>query len=228
MATRISFESSSEIGVFAKLTNKYCLVASGGSENFYSIFESELSAVMPVVHASIGQTKTIGSLIAANSKGLLVPAITTDMELQVIRNSLPDTVRIQRVEERLSALGNVISCNDHVALVHPEIEQVTEEIIQDVLGVETFKTTIAGQPLVGSYCQFTNKGGLVHPMCSVAELDALSSLVQVPLCAGTINRGNDQIGVGMVVNDWKAFTGTETTATELSVIDAIYKLTNAG
>ena len=65
-------------------------------------------------------------------------------------------------------------------------------------------------------------------MCSVAELDALSSLVQVPLCAGTVNRGNDQIGVGMVANDWKAFTGTETTATELSVIDAIYKLTSAG
>ena len=54
MASRISFEGSSEIGVFAKLTNKYCLVASGGSENFYSIFDEELSAVMPVVHASIG------------------------------------------------------------------------------------------------------------------------------------------------------------------------------
>ena len=65
-------------------------------------------------------------------------------------------------------------------------------------------------------------------MCSVAELDALSSLVQVPLCAGTVNRGNDQIGTGMVVNDWKDFTRTETTATELSVIDAIFKLTDAG
>ena len=65
-------------------------------------------------------------------------------------------------------------------------------------------------------------------MCSVAELDALSSLVQVPLCAGTVNRGSDQIGTGLVVNDWTAFTGTETTATELSVIDAIYKLTEQG
>ena len=68
----------------------------------------------------------------------------------------------------------------------------------------------------------------MHPMCSVAELDALSSLVQVPLCAGTVNRGSDQIGTGLVANDWTAFTGTETTATELSVIDAIYKLTDAG
>ena len=112
--------------------------------------------------------------------------------------------------------------------MHPDIDLMTEEIIHDVLGVETFKTTIAGQPLVGSYCALTNDGGLVHPMCSVAELDALSSLVQVPLCAGTVNRGNDMIGTGCVVNDWTAFTGTTTTATELSVIDAIFKLTEKG
>ena len=129
MATRISFERNSEIGVFAKLTNKYCLCASGGSENFYSTFEEELSAHMPVIHASIGNCQIIGRLTVANSKGLLVPQITTDMELQVIRNSLPESVRIQRVEERLSALGNVIATNDHVALVHPEIDQSTEEII---------------------------------------------------------------------------------------------------
>jgi translation initiation factor 6 len=42
---------------------------------------------------------------------------------------LPDSVRIQRVEERLSALGNCIACNDHVALIHPELDKNTEEII---------------------------------------------------------------------------------------------------
>ena len=44
MATRISFESSSEVGVFAKLTNKYCLVGEGRSDNFHDAFEEELSA----------------------------------------------------------------------------------------------------------------------------------------------------------------------------------------
>ena len=35
MATRCQFENSNEVGVFAKLTNAYCLVALGGAENFY-------------------------------------------------------------------------------------------------------------------------------------------------------------------------------------------------
>ena len=34
-------------------------------------------------------------------------------ELQQIRNSLPDSVKIQRVEERLSALGNVVGERKH-------------------------------------------------------------------------------------------------------------------
>jgi translation initiation factor 6 len=44
-----------------------------------------------------------------------------------------------RIEERLSALGNVIACNDHVALVHPDIDRDTEELIADTLGVEVFR-----------------------------------------------------------------------------------------
>lgn len=35
MAVRASFENNNELGCFAKLTNAYCLVAIGGSENFY-------------------------------------------------------------------------------------------------------------------------------------------------------------------------------------------------
>lgn len=129
MSLRSNFENSNELGCFAHLTNSYCLVAIGGSENFYSAVEQELGVHIPVVPASIHDCKIVGRMVCGNKNGLIVPMQTSDMELQVIRNSLPESVKIQRVEERLSALGNVVACNDHVALIHPELDKNTEEII---------------------------------------------------------------------------------------------------
>ncbi|KAG4997694.1 hypothetical protein JHK82_028467 [Glycine max] len=264
MATRLQFENNCEVGVFSKLTNAYCLVAIGGSENFYSGFEAELADVIPVVKTSIGGTRIVGRLCVGNKNGLLLPHTTTDQgdsyysavyfysrmelsssydivltygidlsdmavaeELQHLRNSLPDQVAVHRIEERLSALGNCIACNDHVALTHTDLDKETEEMIADVLGVEVFRQTVAGNILVGSYCVFSNRGGLVHPHTSIEDLDELSTLLQVPLVAGTVNRGSEVIAAGMTVNDWTAFCGSDTTATELSVIESVFKLREA-
>lgn len=227
MAVRAKFENSNEVGVFAKLTNAYCLVGIGASENFYCVFEGELSDVIPVIRTSVAGVRIVGRLCVGNRNGLLVPNTTTDQELQHIRNALPDSVKIQRVEERLSALGNVIVCNDYVALVHPDLDRETEEILADTLKVEVFRQTVAGNVLVGSYCALSNNGGLVHPRTPVEDQDELSSLLQVPLVAGTVNRGSDVVGAGMVVNDWVSFCGLDTTSTELSVIESVFKLGDA-
>ena len=227
MAIRTQFENSADVGVFSVLTNGYCIVPIGGSENFYSTFEAELvdtEPSLPVIHASIAGCRVLGSLIVGNANGLLVPATTEDHELQHIRNSLPDKVVVQRVEERLSALGNCIVCNDHVALVHPEIDRETAEIVADVLGVEVFHETIAGNSLVGTYAAFSNAGGLVHPHVTIEEMDQIASLFQTPVAAGTVNRGSEMVGAGVVVNDFIAFAGIDTTAPEISAIDDAFKL----
>ena len=223
MAVRAQVENSSDIGVFARLTNAYCLVGVGGSENFFSIFESELNEHIPVIHSSIGSCRVVGRLTVGNRHGLLVPSSTTDQELQHIRNSLPDNVRLRRCDERLSALGNVIACNDYVALIHPDLDKETEQILTDTLNVECFRQTIADRVLVGSYSVFSNQGGLVHPKTSIQEQEELSSLLQVPLVAGTINRGSDVLGAGLLVNDWSGFCGLDTTAHEISVIESVFK-----
>eukprot|EP01113_Clastostelium_recurvatum_P001155 TRINITY_DN1047_c0_g1_i2.p1 TRINITY_DN1047_c0_g1~~TRINITY_DN1047_c0_g1_i2.p1 ORF type:complete len:271 (-),score=43.07 TRINITY_DN1047_c0_g1_i2:13-741(-) len=225
MAVRTQFENSNEIGVFSKLTNAYCLVATGGRN--MAAFEKELSDHIPVINTSIAGCRIIGRLTVGNRKGLLLPNTATDQEMLHIRNSLPDSVVVQRVEERLSALGNCVVVNDYVALIHPDLDRETEEIIADTLGVEVFRQTVAGQVLVGSYCSLSNQGGLVHPLTPVQEQDELSSLLQVPLVAGTVNRGSGVIGAGLVVNDWAAFVGLDTTATEISVIENIFKLSGA-
>ncbi|KAH8868203.1 Eukaryotic translation initiation factor 6 [Schistosoma japonicum] len=264
MALRTQFEGHNDIGVFSKLTNKYCLVSVGGSENFYSVFEAELSENIPVVHTTIAGIRTVGRLTVGNSHGLLVPHTTTDQELLHLTNSLPDNIRVMRIEERLSALGNTMACNDYVALVHPDLDKFqgisysllfylvlsvccciicgvvncniasdlyetlegteTAELVSDVLNVDVFRGVVANQSLVGTYCVLTNQGGLVHPRVTVDELDQLSSLLQLPLTAGTVNRGSPLIAAGLVVNDWAGFCGLETTSTEIQVIESIFKL----
>ena len=51
MALRTNFENSNEVGAFAKLTNKYCLVGVGANENFYrSVFESPAVQAAQTIH----------------------------------------------------------------------------------------------------------------------------------------------------------------------------------
>lgn len=52
-----------------------------------------------------------------------------------VRNSLPDEVVVQRIDERLNSLGNCISCNDYVALVHPDIDKVRGCTCSDLVAI---------------------------------------------------------------------------------------------
>ena len=70
-----------------------------------SVFEAELADHIPVVKTTIAGTRLVGRMCVGNKNGLLLPSSTTDQELLHIRNSLPEEVVVQRIEERLSALG---------------------------------------------------------------------------------------------------------------------------
>ena len=52
-----------------------------------------------------------------------VPLVMDCVEKIYLTENFLHSVKIQRVEERLSALGNVIACNDYVALVHPDLDR---------------------------------------------------------------------------------------------------------
>ena len=66
----------------------------------------------------------------------------------------------------------------------------------------------------------------MHPRTPVPEMEELSQLLQIPISVGTVNRGSDVIGAGVVANDWAAFVGMDATSTEIGTIEKIFKLSN--
>ena len=78
---------------------------------------------------------------------------------------------------------------------HIDLLQETEEILADTLKVEVFKQTVAGNVLVGTYCCFSNRGGLVRRLPRSLRLTSgLASFPGSPhvhshSCGGAWERG---------------------------------------
>ncbi|KAJ3653177.1 hypothetical protein Zmor_012441 [Zophobas morio] len=218
-AMSLSIGNCRDVGAFFRLTNSYLLVCDEQeSDGFCRRAQGDVSDI-PVVKTSLAGCRVIGRMCVGNKKGLLVPEATTDLELEHLQRELPYSVEVKTLEDRLSALGNVIVCNDHVALIHPDLDKESEEIVADTLQVEVFRHTVANNSLVGSYCVINNSGGLVHVDASKTELEDLSSLLELQLIIGTVNHGSKVVALGLVANDYFAYAGRNTTCEEYVAIE---------
>ncbi|ELA41242.1 uncharacterized protein VICG_01731 [Vittaforma corneae ATCC 50505] len=168
MHFKLDFEGKPEIGAYVRMTNKYILVGRSQTPNIINFFRENFS--VPIIETTINTINTVGSLCVGNSKGLVLPDTCTDQELQHIRNSLPESIKVVRIYEKLNALGNIIVCNDYGCLVHPEIDESNIKILEDTLGVPVFKHTIGAEPLVGTFSVLSNQGMLIHPNVTELEL----------------------------------------------------------
>lgn len=227
MVSRCKFQSSSEIGAYALLTNSFAILPVSTIDNFFTTqFENALSTEksFSIIHSSIAGTDIIGRLTVGNKHGLIFPSTATHLEMDLIKNNLPDSVEVAQIEERFSALGNVVSCNDKIALIHPELEQATIDVIQDILQVEAIPAIIGGESLVGSYSCLTNRGGVVCPSCTAEQIQELSELTGLTIEAATVNKGSNLISAGICVNDNCLLCGWETTALEIANLTRIFKI----
>jgi translation initiation factor 6 len=166
-----------------------------------------------VCAASIGGSRLIGVLVAANSNGMVVPHITHDHEVKKIKSTVNINVEILR--EKVTAFGNMVLVNDFGAVVDPRLSARTIKRLSDVFGVEAVKSEISGLPYVGALAVATNKGVLTSPSIKESEKEVIQQTLKVPVHSGTVNSGVPYIKAGLLGNSKGAVAGYLTTGAEL-------------
>ncbi len=167
-----------------------------------------------VVRTTIAGSTVIGSLVAMNSRGILVPEFAEPEELSALGDG-----RVHRVRHRLNAFGNNVLCNDRGALVHPGYDDMALREISSALGVPARPGTIAGIRTVGSAAVATNRGVLCHPHVRENERALVESVLGAPATITTANYGTAQLGACLVANTKGAVIGSRTTPIEMGRIE---------
>ncbi len=217
MIARTNFEGDSNVGAYGIATDSFVVVSSNISEKGLGIVERTFN--LPLVQSTIATLDAVGLVAVANSNGILLPYTTTDEELNQIKQSAEVTV--DWIDDKMTALGNIILANDNGAMCHPDFGPKSVQKISDVLGVEVIPGRIAKLPIVGANSIVTNQGAIVHPLATDDEIDQLSQLLKVHIEVGTVNRGSPYTSLGALANIDGMIAGSDTTGVELAHISQV-------
>lgn len=218
MLRKIDINGHPYIGVFCKGSENLVLTPPNISKLTKKQIEETLDA--KIIQLCLGGSTIIGTLVSLNSYGIVVTNFATDEELEVLKKELP----VLRIPEKLNAVGNNILVNDICALVHPGYSNKTIQLIQDTLGVETIRGTVAKLKTVGSAALATNKGLLCHPHLTKEEMKLLKESFKLPVSIGTINYGTPYIGACVIANSKGALLGRNTTPIEIGRVEDALEL----
>ena len=211
---RGQYDGNPFIGLYARSSDKLALIPRGAHPKFIKGATEALK--VPLVPASVDGCPYIGVYFAFNSRGLIAPPFVNKQELKELEATglevtvLPDS--------RYCAVGNNISCNDHGALVHPDMPASLVKLVEKGLGVPVKQMMVGGYKTVGASCVATSKGWLGHNRMTDEEAAALDELFGVKGSNGSCNSGTALVGLGVVANAHGAICGETTSGYELSRI----------
>lgn len=209
MLIKHAIDQKPYIGVFCVATEDLTVIPLVDKDVFQEAMET------PVVKTTVGGTRVLGSLMVANSNGILVSDIAEKREIEPLLEHNDVTL----VPDKFNALGNNILVNDHGALIHPELHKKTEDSIKSFLDVPVKRGKIAGIEMVGSVAVATNKGILCHPHVNGDEKEKMEELFNVPVMKTTANHGSAWIGACLIGNTKGAVIGDRTTPIEMGRIE---------
>lgn len=214
--SRISLYGNANVGAFIFATDRCAMIPNDAPLSV----EREVSEALgvPTLKATVGGSVLLGIFIVGNSKGIILPATSSDEEISAIAGATDLPVAVY--DGKKNALGNMVLANDTAALVAPQTDPSLIDLVSEHLGVEVRTGTIAGISMTG-VCAVVNRKGLVaHPMVTDAEVKALAELFNIPVDISTVNCGFPYVRVGIVANSNGAVVGSATTGPEMVRIES--------
>jgi translation initiation factor 6 len=210
-----SIVGSASIGVYSLATENIVLIPRMVPLDKAQEFADWLK--VKLAYTSISGSVLAGSLVSANSNGMLVSNAIREEELEALKSVFEGTITV--MDSKKTAYGNLILTNDKGAVVDPRFKETEIKKISTALGVEAVPAEIAGLPYVGSLAVATNKGVLAHPLLKDEERKILENMFKVPVDVGTINCGVPYVGTGLLANSHAAVAGSMTTGPEMFIIE---------
>ena len=216
MERTITFAGDPNIGVFARVLGDIAIVPPESTEEFKTAVRDALEVAL--VETTIQGSSIIGSLVAGNSRGVVVSGLASEEEIDL----LAEHREVLLLNESMNAAGNVIMANDTFAAVHEDMPTDLAKAIGEFLEVEVIHLTLGGVKTVGMAGVATNKGVIVHPRATERQIAMLEEIAKVPVGTGSINMGGALVGTGLLVNERGYLAGNATSGFELGRIEDVF------
>ncbi|HOT94214.1 MAG TPA: translation initiation factor IF-6 [Methanoregulaceae archaeon] len=211
-----AFGGDPHIGIFCRVLEEIAVVPPQAPDEFCEALRAALD--VELVRTTVQGSSIVGSLLAGNSRAVVVSGLATPEEIRV----LEDYREVYRLEGSMNAAGNVVLANDHFAAVHPEMEPGVIEAIGEHLGVEVIRLTLGGVKTVGMAGYAMNRGVLLNPRATAKEIGRLEAVTDLPIGTGTVNMGSGLVGTGLLANSSGYIAGNETSGFELGRVADVF------
>lgn len=214
---QLNFSGDQNLGMYAKATDHILLVGNSVSDRIVQKITDKLK--VPATKLTIANSDLVGIFCCFNSNGLVVPKISTDAELEKLKNiSKGLGMNFLVLKSRFTAVGNIALCNDNGALLSKDFSHTDQKLIGECLGVETVSSTMADMHIVGSSGIATNKGCLLHRDATEKEVKTAEDILKVNVDIGTANFGSPFVGCCIIANSNDFVAGENTSGPEITRI----------
>ena len=211
---------NTNVGLYSKANEKFLILPIAYSEPKSTRLASLLG--VKLIHGSVGGTRLLGPLMAANSNGILLSRFAEDDEIIMLRRETG--LNVERLDSLYTCVGNLIAANDFGAVASDVYSADETRQIKEVLGVPVSTGRVAGYYQLGAVVVAANAGALAHPRATEDELKWLKEALHVDCDVSSINGGVPFVSSGILVNSRAAIVGTSTTGPELFILGKAFKV----